>query len=212
MKAKELRSLFRVSIEKDLADLLFKYGFKWRHGSIKFQRSKGDFVQSILFFLTPSKYPDDKSIGHISIMIRLDSKEITKVATTLKGANNTFEAIDTVVNINAGFVSDTQAIDWRPTSIVDMNLLIEQKIKPFIIEKIIPFLDERSSMKHVLNDFENHNTYFFLNSNEVVALLAIAMYCLQSDLEHARTVANDYFKSDDIYREKYKNVFMKLNA
>ena len=50
-------------------------------------------------------------------MIRLDSKEITKVATTLKGANNTFEAIDTVVNINAGFVSDTQAIDWRPTSI-----------------------------------------------------------------------------------------------
>ena len=195
MKAKELRSLFRVSIEKDLADLLFKYGFKWRHGS-----------------LTPSKYPDDKSIGHISIMIRLDSKEITKVATTLKGANNTFEAIDTVVNINAGFVSDTQAIDWRPTSIEDMNLLIEQKIKPFIIEKIIPFLDERSSMKHVLNDFENHNRYFFLNSNEVVALLAIAMYFLQSDLERARTVANVYFKSDDIYREKYKNVFMKLNT
>jgi hypothetical protein len=145
-------------------------------------------------------------------MIRLDSKEITKVATTLKGANNTFEAIDTVVNINAGFVSDTQAIDWRPTSIEDMNLLIEQKIKPFIIEKIIPFLDERSSMKHVLNDFENHNTYFFLNSNEVVALLAIAMYCLQSDLERARTVANDYFMSDDFYKEKYKNVFMKLNT
>lgn len=93
-----------------------------------------------------------------------------------------------------------------------MNLLIEQKIKPFIIEKIIPFLDERSSMKHVLNDFENHNRYFFLNSNEVVALLAIAMYCLQSDLERARTVANVYFKSDDIYREKYKNVFMKLNT
>ena len=69
------------------------------------------------------------------------------------------------------FVSDTQAIDWRPTSIDDMNLLIEQKIKPFIIEQIIPFLDERSSMKHVLNDFENHNRYFFLNSNEVVALL-----------------------------------------
>ncbi len=67
-------------------------------------------------------------------------------------------------------------------------------------------------MKHVLNDFENHNRYFFLNSNEVVALLAIAMYCLQNDLERARTVANDYFKSDDIYREKYKNVFMKLNA
>ena len=37
------------------------------------------------------------------------------------------------------------------------------------------------------------------------------MYCLQSDLERARTVANDYFMSDDIYREKYKNVFMKLN-
>ena len=80
MKAKELRSLFRVSIEKALADLLFKYGFKWRHGSLKFQRSKGDFVQSILFFLTPSKYPDDKSIGHISIMIRLDSKEISNNA------------------------------------------------------------------------------------------------------------------------------------
>ena len=115
MKAKELRSLFRVSIEKDLADLLFKYGFKWRHGSIKFQRSKGDFVQSILFFLTPSKYPDDKSIGHISIMIRLDSKEITKVATRLKGANNKFDAIDTVLNVNAGLISGSKAIEWRPT-------------------------------------------------------------------------------------------------
>ena len=89
MKAKELRYLFRVSIEEDLADLLFKYGFKWRHGSLKFQRSKGDFVQSILFFLNSlPKYQDDKSIGHISIMIRLDSKEITKVATSLKGVNN----------------------------------------------------------------------------------------------------------------------------
>lgn len=212
MEAKELKSFFKTGIENVLVDHLSGYGFKWRYGSLKFQRSKDDFVQSILFFLTPSKYQDDKSIGHISIMIRLDSNEITKVATRLKGANNKFDAIDTVLNVNAGLISGSKAIEWRPTSIEDMNILIEKEIKPLIIEKIIPFLNNRSTMNNVLDDFENHNTYFFSNSNDVVALLAIAMYCLQNKLESANKVANEYLLSDDIYREKYKNVLIKLNS
>ena len=67
-------------------------------------------------------------------------------------------------------------------------------------------------MKHVLNDFEIIIDTFFLNSNEVVALLAIAMYYLQNKLESANKVANEYLLSDDIYREKYKNVLIKLNS
>ena len=67
-------------------------------------------------------------------------------------------------------------------------------------------------MNNVLDDFENHNTYFFSNSNDVVALLAIAMYCLQNKLESANKVANEYLLSDDIYIEKYKNVLIKLNS
>ena len=212
MEAKELKFFFKTGVENVLADQLSSYGFKWRHGSLKFQRSKDDFVQSILFFLTPSKYQDDKSIVHISIMIRLDSNEITKVATSLKGVNNKFDAIDTVLNVNAGLISGSKAIEWRPTSIEDMNILIEKEIKPLIIEKIIPFLNNRSTVHDILDDFENRKTYFFSNSNDVVALLAIAMYCLQNKLESANKVANEYLLSDDIYREKYKNVLIKLNS
>ena len=58
-------------------------------------KNKGDFSQSILFFLSPIKYYDDESIGHITIMIRLDAPKITEIATQLKGANNKFDAIDT---------------------------------------------------------------------------------------------------------------------
>lgn len=145
-------------------------------------------------------------------MIRLDSNEITKVATSLKGVNNKFDAIDTVLNVNAGLISESKAIEWRPTSIEDMNILIEKEIKPLIIEKIIPFLNNRSTVHDILDDFENRKTYFFSNSNDVVALLAIAMYYLQNKLESANKVANEYLLSDDIYREKYKNVLIKLNS
>ena len=102
MEAKELKFFFKTVVENVFADKLSSYGFKWRYGSLKFQRSKDDFVQSILFFLTPSKYQDDKSIVHISIMIRLDSNEKTKEATRLKGANKKYDAIDTLLNVNAG--------------------------------------------------------------------------------------------------------------
>ena len=67
-------------------------------------------------------------------------------------------------------------------------------------------------MHDILDDFENRKTYFFSNSNDVVALLAIAMYYLQNKLESANKVANEYLLSDDIYREKYKNVLIKLNS
>ena len=212
MEAKELKFFFKTGVENVLADQLSSYGFKWRHGSLKFQRSKDDFVQSILFFLTPSKYQDDKSIVHISIMIRLDSNEITKVATSLKGVNNKFDAIDTVLNVNAGLISGSKAIEWRPTSIEDMNILIEKEIKPLIIEKIIPFLNDRSTMNNVLDDFENHNTYFFSNSNDVVALLAIAMYTMQHNTERAKKIASKYLLPDEVYRERYKNLLIKLNS
>lgn len=212
MEAKALKAFFKTSIESILVDQLLKFGFKWKPGSLKFRRSKDDFDQSILFFITPAKYQDDKSIGHISMMIRFDSKKITKVATSLKGADNKFDAIDTVVNVNAGLVCDTKAVEWRPTSVEDMNLLIEKEIKPLIIEKIIPFLDDRSTIRNVLDDFENQKIYFFSNSNDVVALLAIAMYTMQHNTERAKKVASKYLLPDEVYRERYKNLLIKLNS
>ena len=66
MKLKELKTLFKISIEQTLLEPLLKVGFKWKKSSMGFQRNKGDFSQSILFFLSPIKYYDDESIGHIS--------------------------------------------------------------------------------------------------------------------------------------------------
>ena len=88
MELKELKTLFKISIEQTLLEPLLKVGFKWKKGSMRFQRNKGDFSQSILFFLSPAKHYDDESIGHITIMIRLDAPKITEIATQLKGTNN----------------------------------------------------------------------------------------------------------------------------
>ena len=93
-----------------------------------------------------------------------------------------------------------------------MNLLIEKEIKPLIIEKIIPFLDDRSTIRNVLDDFENQKIYFFSNSNDVVALLAIAMYTMQHNTERAKKVASKYLLPDEAYRERYKNLLIKLNS
>ena len=56
MKLKELKTLFKISIEQTLLEPLLKVGFKWKKSSMGFQRNKGDFSQSILFFLSPIKY------------------------------------------------------------------------------------------------------------------------------------------------------------
>ena len=63
MELKELKTLFKISIEQTLLEPLLKVGFKWKKGSMRFQRNKGDFSQSILFFLSPIKHYDDESIG-----------------------------------------------------------------------------------------------------------------------------------------------------
>lgn len=180
-------------------------------GSMGFQRNKGDFSQSILFFLSPIKHYDDKSIGHITIMIRLDAPKITEIATQLKGANNKFDAIDTFINVDAGIFVGTHTLEWRPTSIDNMNELIENNIKPLIINTIVPTLNSRSSVQNVLNDFENSENYLFANSKEVNALLAIAMYYIQNDIANAKKVINEFLLSDDVYRERYKDALLKLN-
>lgn len=212
MNTKELKALLQETIESSIVVKLVNLGFKWKKGALKFQRKKDAFEQSILFFFTTSKYQDDKSIGHLNIMIRFDSNEINSVATKLKGSNNKFDNVDTVVNVDAGLIVGSNAISWRPFSIEEMNKIIETEIKPLIIEKIIPFLDKRGKIQEVLKDFENNELYFFSNSNDVVALLAVAMYSILNDTENAKRVANKYFLEEEAYRERYKNVLNNLNA
>ena len=92
-----------------------------------------------------------------------------------------------------------------------MNELIENNIKPLIINTIVPTLNNRSSVQNVLNDFENSENYLFANSKEVNALLAIAMYYMQNDIANAKKVINEYLLSDDVYRERYKDALLRLN-
>lgn len=212
METKEIKTLLRTNLESILSKTFAQYGFKWKKSSCKFQRKMEDFEQSILFFFSPAKLFDDKSLGHIDIMIRLDSKEINKLATILKGAETKFDSIETVVNVNVGLIFGKKAINWKPISIEEMNRLIETDIKSLLVEKIVPFLNDRGNIRKVLNDFENTEPYFFSNSNDVVALLAITMYSMLNDHESARKVAAKYYLPDEIYRKKYKTLLHQLNC
>lgn len=210
METKEIKGFLQKDLEYFLLDDLIKSGFKWKKGALKFQRKKDAFEQSILFFFTPSKYHDDKSIGHLNIMIRFDSDEINKVASELKGSNNKFDNVDVVVNVDAGLIVGSNAISWRPSSIDEMNKLIETKIKPLIVDEIIPFLNNRGEIQNVLKDFEANEKYFFWTSNGEVALRAITMYSILNNTEDAKKVAEKYFLENDTYRERYKNVLNRL--
>lgn len=211
MKAKEIKSILQNSLGLFLTDPLAKSGFQWRKGSLKFQRKKDDFTQSILFFFTPSRYQDDKSIGHLNIMVRFDSSTINVVANEFKGSKSKFDEIDTVINVDIGLIIGNGAIDWRPSSIDDLNKIVKNEIAPLIIDKIVPFLDNRGKIRQVLDDFEANKTYFFWTSNGEVALRAISMYSIINDIENARKVANIYLLNDEIYKERYKNVLKNLN-
>ena len=79
MEIKELKSILQDTIEKNLLHYFLEHKFKWKKSNLCFQRKWGDFEQSILFFFSPSKYSDDSSIGHISIMMRFDSKNTKKL-------------------------------------------------------------------------------------------------------------------------------------
>ena len=206
MKAIELKSIMQKAIEEYLLPNLEKNGFKWKKGSSCFQRAKNDFEQSILFFISPSKYSDDNSIGHINIMIHFNSKDVNKVASELKGAINKFDQIDIVVNVDAGLIVGTHAIDWRPISIDDLNRIFKEEIMSLILNKIVPFLNERSKIQDLLNDFENKLNYIFWTSNGEVALRAIAMYSIVGKSEIAKKVATDYYLNDETYRTLYKKI------
>lgn len=206
MKAIELKNIMQKAIEDYLLPNLEKNGFKWKRGSSRFQREKNDFEQSILFFISPSKYSDDNSIGHISIMVRFNSKDVNNVASTLKGAKNKLEQIDIIVNVDLGLIVGSHAIDWRPLSIDDLNRIFKEDITDLILNKIVPFLDERSKIQDLLNDFENKKSYIFWTSNGEVALRAIAMYSIVGKSEIAKKVATDYYLNDEAYRILYKNV------
>jgi hypothetical protein len=206
MEAKELKSIFYEIIENNLLHNLLEHEFKWKKSSLCFQRKWGDFEQSILFFFSPSKYNDDSSIGHISIMIRFDSKEINKVASELKGAINKFDQVDTVINVDVGLILGSNAIDWRPLSITDLNNVFSNDIKPFILSKILPFLDSKREMQDLLNDFENKAKYIFWTSNGEVALRIITMYYILGEKKKAEKIARTYYLGDEAYKNRYKNV------
>jgi hypothetical protein len=206
MELKELKSVIQDAIESHLLHNLLEHDFKWKKGSLCFQRKWNDFEQSILFFFSPPKYSDDNCIARINIMIRFDSKDVNKVASELKGAINKFDQVDTVINVDVGLVIGSNAIDWRPISIADLNNVFSDDIKPLILNKILPFLDNRGKMQDLINDFENKAKYIFWTSNGEAALRIITMYSILGKKEMAEKIIRKYYLNDEAYKDRYKNV------
>jgi hypothetical protein len=206
MDAKELKNTIRNAIERHLLQNLLGHGFKWKKRSLCFQRKKGDFEQSILFFFSRPKYSDDNSIMHLNIMIHFDSKEVNKIASELKGASGKFDQVDTVLNVDAGLIAGSNAIGWRPVSVMDLNDIFVNNIRPLILRDILPFLDSRKKIQDLLKDFENNEKYIFWTSNGEVALRIITMYSIVGKKEMAEKVAKTYYLDDAAYKTRYKNV------
>ena len=206
MKAEELKNIMQSTIESHLLHNLLENGFKWKKSSLIFARKRGDFEQSIHFYISPPKYSDDNSMGHISIMIRFNSKEVNQVASELIGAKSKFEQIEILVNVDVGLVIDSHAIGWRPKSIEELTCLFENDIKSLLLTQIVPFFDSREKMQDLLTDFENEANYFFWTSSAAVALRAIAMYSIIGKNETAEKVARKYYLTDKAYRKRYMNV------
>lgn len=206
MDAKELKILIQKALEQYLLNVFAKSEFKWKKNSLRFERKREQLEQSILFFFTPPKYNDDNSIGHLNIMVKFDSNDVNNVASKLKGATNKFENIDTFINVDAGLIVEQKAISWRPTTSEELNQILETKIKPLIVNEIIPFLDQRTTLQNLIKDFERKENFFFWTSNGDVALRAIAMYTIMGDTKKAKETAKEYYLKDESYKIKYNNV------
>ena len=206
MKAQELKDVMQNAIENHLLHNLLNNGFKWKKSSLCFARKRGDFDQSIHFYISPPKYSDDNSLGHINIMLHFNSKEVNRIASDLKGAKSKFEQIEILVNVDVGLVIGSHAISWRPKSIEELTYLFENEIKSLLLNQIVPFFDSREKMQDLLTDFENEANYFFWTSNAAVALRAIAMYAIIGKNETAEKVARKYYLTDKAYKKSYINV------
>lgn len=172
-------------------------------------RNSGDFKQSIKFYLTPIRYSDDQSIGHLSMRIWLESDIIEEKASELINATSKINKVNVVVNADYGLIIGNEAVIFYPNSISDLKNIFTIKIIPYILNEITPWLDNKVQMTTLVNDYFDKKSYMNWSSSAEVALRIIAICLLQNDINTAKKIANIEFTKPNI-GIRYKIVLQKL--
>lgn len=209
MTAKELKEILQEVLSNMLQPIISKNGFSYRKSSCSFVRNSGDFKQSIKFYLTPIRYSDDQSIGHLSMRIWLESDAIEKKASELINATSKINKINVVVNADYGLIIGNEAIIFYPNSISDLKNIFTIKIIPYILNEIMPWLNNKVQMTTLVNDYFDKKSYMNWSSSAEVALRIIAICLLQNDINTAKKIANIEFTKPNI-GIRYKFVLQKL--
>jgi len=207
MKAEELRIAIRNVLEKEVVSALSKYGYSWNRTKMCFHRKVGDFRQTIL--INSSNNPRfTEGIGYISFHLFFNSTKIENMASLLVDAKNDFEKIGIVLNINSGLISNKEAVSFDLQSVEDIPAIFNFDVMPFM--EILDFLDNKTTVQDILNDFENNENYIWWSSKEASILSIIAMYCLTGNEMKAKELARLYYQMPTCGK-KYKNVLWYFN-
>ena len=167
-----------------------------------FHRKVGDFKQTIL--INSSVNPRfTNGIGYISFHLFYNSPKIEKMASVLIDAKTDFEKVGNVLNINSGFISGKGAVSFDLLSLDDLLNVFNLDNMPF--KEILSFLNERTTIKDILMDFENNKDYIWWNYKYHSILMIITMYYITGNEKKAKELAISYYQNDKCGRW-YKNV------
>lgn len=209
MTAKELKEILQEILSEMLQSIFSENGFSYRKSSCSFMRIIGDFKQIIKFYFTPIRYSDDQSIGHLSIRIWLNSDVIEEKASTLINATAKIDKIDVVANIDYGLITGKEAIIFFPQSVLDLRELFRFKIIPSMLNKVIPWLDAKTKMITLVEDYFKEEKYMDWSSSNEVALRIIAICLLMNDIITAKKIACKEFTKPNTGK-KYKKILQVL--
>lgn len=193
MKAEELRIAIRNVLEQCFVSALSKMGYSWNKTKMCFHRKIGDFKQTILInSSTNTRFTD--GIGYISIHLFYNSPKIEKMASVLVDAKSNFEKVNIVLNINSGFISGKEAVSFDLCSVDNLPDIFNLDDLPF--KEILSFLDEKTTIKDLLTDFENNKDYIWWTSKEGSILRIITMYSMTGNKARAIELAKLYYQKD----------------
>ncbi|KAA5478378.1 MULTISPECIES: hypothetical protein [Bacteroidales] len=209
MTAKELKKILQDIISEMLKPILNENEFAFQKSSCSFVRNIGDFKQSVKFYFTPIRYSDDQSIGHLSIRIWLESDAIEETASTLVNAVSKLDKVDVVVNVDYGLITGNEAVIFYPNSISDLKEIFRTRIVPCMLNEIIPWLNTKTQMVALVNDYFDKKEYMNWSSSNAVALRIIAICFLLNDIITAKKIAYAEFTKPNT-GVKYKNILHKL--
>lgn len=121
-------------------------------------------------------------------------QKIEKMASVLVDAKSNFEKVNIVLNINSGFISGKEAVSFDLCSVDNLPDIFNLDDLPF--KEILSFLDEKTTIKDLLTDFENNKDYIWWTSKEGSILRIITMYSMTGNKARAIELAKSYYQKD----------------